>query len=183
MIWNPWFFLCGYFFVVGVFFGGHLGALVSEARIMPLNQIFMGYILFLGQMNLWGITIIPIILSPFLSLIEWFCGGYYIYNLLLKRFFVFHFLFLFLLYAFLLFHIFNLHFLFSNNPLRSSTNNKIVFFLFITSKEFYGKILILYLYLLQIHFGFSSFSYPDNVLEVCGLRTLLYIIFEWYFLC
>ena len=83
----------------------------------------------------------------------------------LKRFFVFHFLFPFLLYAFLLFHIFNLHCLSSNNPLRNSTNHKIAFFPFIISKDFYGKILILCLYLLQIHFGFSSFSHPDNALE------------------
>ena len=71
----------------------------------------------------------------------------------------------------------------SNNPLSNSTNNKIVFFPFIISKDFYGKILILYLYLLQIHFGFSSFSHPDNALEACGLLTPLHIVPEWYFLC
>ena len=54
---------------------------------------------------------------------------------------------------------------------------------FIISKDFYGKILILYLYLLQIHFGFSSFSHPDNAVEACGLLTSLYIVPEWYFLC
>ena len=51
------------------------------------------------------------------------------------------------------------------------------------SKDFYGNILILYLYLLQIHFGFSSFSHPDNALEACGLLTPLHIVPEWYFLC
>ena len=44
-------------------------------------------------------------------------------------------------------------------------------------------ILISYLYLLQIHFGFSSFSHPDNALEACGLLTPLHIVPEWYFLC
>ena len=127
--------------------------------------------------------VITNLLSPFPSLIEWLCGGHYIYNPTLKRFFVFHFLFPFVLCAFLLFHIFNLHFLSSNNPLRNSTNNKIAFFPFIISKDFYGKILILYLYLLQIHFGFSSFSHPDNALEACGLLTPLHIVPEWYFLC
>ena len=76
----------------------------------------------------------------------------------LKRFFIFHFVFPFLLCGFLVLHIFNLHFLSSNNPLRNSTNNKIPFFPFIISKDFYGNILILYLYLLQIHFGFSSLN-------------------------
>jgi quinol-cytochrome oxidoreductase complex cytochrome b subunit len=51
------------------------------------------------------------------------------------------------------------------------------------SKDFYGNILILYLYLLQTHFGFSSFSHPDNALEACGLLTPLHIVPEWYFLC
>ena len=33
------------------------------------------------------------------------------------------------------------------------------------------------------HFGISSFSHPDNALEVCGLLTPLHIVPEWYFLC
>ena len=74
-------------------------------------------------------------------------------------------------------------FLSSNNPLRNSTNNKIPFFPFIFQKDFFGFILILCLYLLQTHFGISSFSHPDNALEVCGLLTPLHIVPEWYFLC
>merc|ERR1711976_654506 len=136
---------------------------------------FMGYVLPFGQMSFWGATVITNLLSPFPSLIEWLCGGYYVYNPTLKRFFVFHFLFPFLL--------FTLHFLSSNNPLRNSNNNKIPFYPFIISKDLYGNILILYLYLLQIHFGFSSFSHPDNALEACGLLTPLHIVPEWYFLC
>merc|ERR1712183_1249304 len=50
-------------------------------------------------------------------------------------------------------------------------------------KDFFGFILILCLYLLQTHFGISSFSHPDNALEVCGLLTPLHIVPEWYFLC
>ncbi len=62
-------------------------------------------------------------------------------------------------------------------------NNKIPFFPFIFQKDFFGFILILCLYLLQTHFGISSFSHPDNALEVCGLLTPLHIVPEWYFLC
>ena len=82
-----------------------------------------------------------------------------------------------------IFHIFNLHFLSSNIPFRNSTNNEMAFFPCIMSKDFYGKILILDLYLLQIHFGFSSFSHPVNAVEACGLLTPLHIVPEWYFLC
>ena len=50
-------------------------------------------------------------------------------------------------------------------------------------QDLFGFILILCLYLLQTHFGISSFSHPDNALEVCGLLTPLHIVPEWYFLC
>merc|ERR1711893_324000 len=60
---------------------------------------------------------------------------------------------------------------------------KIPFFPFIFQKDFFGFILILCLYLLQTHFGISSFSHTDNALELCGLLTPLHIVPEWYFLC
>ena len=144
---------------------------------------FMGYVLPFGQMSFWGATVITNLLSPFPSLIEWVSGGHYVYNPTLKRFFLFHFQFPFLLCGFRILHLFYLHFLSSNNPLRNSTNNKIPFFPFIFQKDFFGFILILCLYLLQTHFGISSFSHPDNALEVCGLLTPLHIVPEWYFLC
>ena len=127
---------------------------------------FIGYVLPFGQMSFWGATVITNLLSPFPSLIEWVSGGYYVYNPTLKRFFLFHFLFPFLLCGFRILHLFYLHFLSSNNPLRNI-----------------GFILIICLYLLQTHFGISSFSHPDNALEVCGLTTPLHIVPEWYFLC
>jgi len=144
---------------------------------------FMGYVLPFGQMSFWGATVITNLLSPFPSLIEWVSGGHYVYNPTLKRFFIFHFILPFLLCGFRILHLFYLHFLSSNNPLRNSTNNKIPFFPFIFQKDFFGFILILCLYLLQTHFGISSFSHPDNALEVCGLLTPLHIVPEWYFLC
>ena len=101
----------------------------------------------------------------------------------MKRFFLFHFLLPFILCGFRILHLFYLHLLSSNNPLRNSTNNKIPFFPFIFQKDVFGLIIILCLYLLQTHFGISSFSHPDNALEVCGLVTPLHIVPEWYFLC
>merc|ERR1712196_431147 len=46
---------------------------------------FMGYVLPFGQMSFWGATVITNLLSPFPSLIEWVCGGHYVYNPTLKR--------------------------------------------------------------------------------------------------
>ena len=94
----------------------------------------MGYVLPFGQMSFWGATVITNLLSPFPSLIEWLCGGHYVYNPTLKRFFLFHFLFPFLLCALIIIHLFYLHFLSSNNPLRNTINNNIPFFPYIISK-------------------------------------------------
>merc|ERR1711907_649653 len=128
-----------------------------------------GYVLPFGQMSFWGATVITNLLSPFPSLVEWICGGYCVHCPTLKRFFLFHFIYL--------------HFLSSNNPLRNSTNNKIPFFPFIFLKDLFGLILILCLYFLQTHFHISSLSHPDNALEACALLTPLHIVPEWYFLC
>merc|ERR1712151_1036140 len=118
-----------------------------------------------------------------MGLLEWVCGGYCVHSPSLKRFFTLHFQLPFLACGFAILHLFYLHFLSSNNPLGNSTNNKIPFFPFIFLKDFFGFILILCLYLLQTHFHISSFSHPDNALEVCGLLTPLHIVPEWYFLC
>jgi len=88
-----------------------------------------------------------------------FYGWSLLPNLLtLKRFILFHFQFPFLVCGFRILHLFYLHFHSSNNPLRLNTNNKIPFFPFIFQKDFFGLILILCLYLLETHYGISSFS-------------------------
>jgi quinol-cytochrome oxidoreductase complex cytochrome b subunit len=76
---------------------------------------FLGYVLPFGQMSFWGATVITNLLSPFPCLIEWVCGGHYVYNPTLKRFFLFHFVFPFLLCGFFILHLFYLHFLLIHN--------------------------------------------------------------------
>ena len=171
-------FYVSYFYNTNIWFSGIL------LFFFLMGIAFIGYVLPFGQMSFWDGTVITNLLSYFPSIIEFVCGGYYVYNPILKRFFIFHFLFPFLKISFIILHIFNLHFLSSNNPLsKCQLNNKIPFLPFIISKDFYGNILILYLYFLLIYFGFSSFSHTDNALEACGLLTPLHIVPEWYFLC
>ena len=67
-------------------------------------------------MSFWGATVITNLLSPFPCLIEWVCGGHYVYNPTLKRFFIFHFILPFIIIGFIIIHLFYLHFLSSNNP-------------------------------------------------------------------
>merc|ERR1712023_368688 len=151
--------------------------------LLLMVTAFMGYVLPWGQMSFWGATVITNLLSPFPCLIEWVCGGHYVSNPTLKRFFVFHFILPFIICGFIIIHLYYLHFLSSNNPLGFNTNNKIPFFPFILLKDFFGLFLMFLFFILQIYFGFYTLSHPDNALEVSGLVTPLHIVPEWYFLC
>ena len=89
-----------YFYNPNTWFSGIL------LGIFLMATAFMGYVLPFGQMSFWGATVITNLLSPFPSLIEWVCGGHYVYNPTLKRFFLFHFQFPFLLCGFRILHLF-----------------------------------------------------------------------------
>merc|ERR1712023_381233 len=69
--------------------------------LLLMATAFMGYVLPWGQMSFWGATVITNLLSPFPCLIEWVCGGHYVYNPTLKRFFVFHFILPFFPFVFI----------------------------------------------------------------------------------
>ena len=79
-----------YFYNTNTWFSGILLFFILMATA------FMGYVLPWGQMSFWGATVITNLFSPFPCIIEWVCGGHYVYNPTLKRFFLFHFVFPFL---------------------------------------------------------------------------------------
>merc|ERR1711907_615846 len=126
---------------------------------------FLGYVLPWGQMSFWGATVITNVLSAIPDLVEWICGSFFVYNPTLNRFFIFY-----------------LHLLGSSHPLISNSNNKITFFSYIFIKDIYGFLILLFLYLLQLGYGFLGISHPDNALEVNILVTPFHIVPEWYFL-
>ena len=72
--------------------------------IILMAIAFIGYVLPWGQMSFWGATVITNLLSPFPCLIEWICGGFYISNPTLKRFFIFHFILPFIICGFIIIH-------------------------------------------------------------------------------
>ena len=133
-------------------------------------------------MSFWGATVITNLFSGVPCLVFWVCGGFFVSNPSLSRFFVFHFLLPFLICGFIFLHLFYLHLISSNNPLGYNTNNKIPFFPFIFSKDLFGFSLLGFLGFLEIFFGFISLSHPDNAFEVSVLVTPLHIVPEWYFL-
>jgi ubiquinol-cytochrome c reductase cytochrome b subunit len=134
---------------------------------------FMGYVLPWGQMSFWGATVITNLFSGVPCLVFWVCGGFFVSNPSLSRFFVFHFLLPFLICGFIFLHLFYLHTISSKNPLGSNPNNKIPFFPFISSKDVFGFSLLGFLGFLEIFFGFISLSHPENAFEVSVLVTPL----------
>ena len=150
--------------------------------IILMAIAFIGYVLPWGQMSFWGATVITNLLSPFPCLIEWICGGFYISNPTLKRFFIFHFILPFIICGFIIIHFYYLHYLSSNNSLGYNINNKILLFPFILIKELFGLFIIITLYTIQLFFGIFSLSHPDNAFQVNELVTPLHIVPEWYFL-
>ena len=150
--------------------------------IILMAIAFIGYVLPWGQMSFWGATVITNLLSPFPCLIEWICGGFYISNPTLKRFFIFHFILPFIICGFIIIHFYYLHYLSSNNSLMFSINNRIPFFLFVLIKDIFGLFIIITIYTIQLYFGIFSLSHPDNAFQVNELVTPLHIVPEWYFL-
>jgi len=165
-----------YFYLPNTWFSGIL------LFILLMATAFMGYVLPWGQMSFWGATVITNLLSCVPCLVPWVCGGFFVSNPSLSRFFVFHFILPFLILAFIIIHIFYLHQISSFNPLGYNTNNKIPIFPFIFSKDFFFFFLLGLFGFLEIFFGFISLSHPDNTFEVSVLVTPLHIVPEWYFL-
>ena len=143
---------------------------------------FIGYILPWGQMSYWGATVITNLLQDIPCLVSWICGGFYISDPTLSRFFIFHFILAFVLFAVMIFHILYLHKISSTNPLGYNINNKIQFYPFIVYKDVFLLLYLVFVILFQVYFGFILLSHSDNVFEVNILVTPLHIVPEWYFL-
>jgi ubiquinol-cytochrome c reductase cytochrome b subunit len=143
---------------------------------------FIGYLLPWGMLSFWGATVITNLLSFIPLLIELICGGYFISTSTLKRFFVIHFALPFLSFYLIFIHLFYLHLLGSNNPLGANINNKIPFFPFLISKDFFGCTFSMLIFAIQTLFGLLPLSHPDNATAGNGFLTPLHILPEWYFL-
>merc|ERR1712212_1312302 len=136
--------------------------------ILLMVTAFMGYVLPWALMSFWAATVITNLLSPFPCLIEWVCGGFYVSNPTLKRFFLFHFILPFIVFGFIIIHLYYLHYLSSNNPLGYNTNNKIPLFPFILIKDIFGLFIVITLYTLQL------FLVGEAIKNISTLSRLTY---------
>nr|QBH61302.1 cytochrome B-2 [Hepatozoon canis] len=150
--------------------------------IISMAVAFLGYVLPWGQMSYWGATVITNLLSPIPGLVTWVCGGYYVDNPTLKRFFVLHFVLPFSILVIVFVHIFYLHLNGSNNPLGTDTSLKVPFSPNILMSDIKGLWYLLVVLVIQVGFGVHPLSHLDNNCRVDNFITLHQIVQEWYFL-
>ena len=171
----------------GIFYGSYfyisnviwIGILII---IVLMAIAFMGYVLPWGQMSYWGATVITNLLSGVPCLVPWTCGGFYISNPTISRFFIIHFILPLYVSGFLYIHVFYIHRISSNNSLGYNTNNKIQFYPWLIYKDILVVTTFILIIIIQVSWGITVLSNPDNVFEVSVLFTPLHIVPEWYFL-
>jgi len=143
---------------------------------------FIGYVITWGQMSFWGGTVITNIFIVIPCSIAWMCGGFYVSNPTLKRFFIFHLILSILSLGIVIIHLYYLHYISSSNPLYYNIYNFITFYPYICLKDINCLYIIGIGYTLHIFKCLIGLSHPDNSLEVEVLLTPLHIVPEWYFL-
>jgi ubiquinol-cytochrome c reductase cytochrome b subunit len=77
--------------------------------ILLILEAFLGYVLVWGMMSYWGVTVITNLASLIPNAIECICGGFYVSNYTLKRFFILHVSLGALLIALFIIHLYYLH--------------------------------------------------------------------------
>lgn len=148
---------------------------------------FIGYVLPMGQMSLWGSVVITNLFSaiPWIgnSIVALLWGGFAVGNPTLNRFFSLHYLLPFLLAALVLMHLIALHQNASNNPDGfSSTSDRIRFHPYYTSKDLVGFFSFFLILSFFIFFFPNYLGHPDNNVPANPLVTPLSIVPEFYLL-
>jgi len=164
---------------------------MTYLQLIQLSQhnlaVFIGYVLFWGQMSFWGATVITNLLSaiPYLGklLVEWLWGGFAVDNATLNRFFAFHFILPFVVAAIVIIHLLLLHETGSRNPLGLNSNlDKIPFHPYFSSKDILGILITLLILVTTILISPNILGDPENFIPANPLVTPIHIQPEWYFL-
>lgn len=157
--------------------------------LLLMGTAFMGYVLPWGQMSFWGATVITNLFSALpvvgKSIVTWLWGGFSVDNPTLNRFFVFHFLLPFVICAVVFLHVWALHVTGSNNPLGIEPQSKkdtIPFHPYYTTKDSFGLVVFLIIYMFFVFFAPNVLGHPDNYIPANPMQTPPHIVPEWYFL-
>lgn len=145
---------------------------------------FLGYVLPMGQMSLWGAMVITNLLSvihPDLVYFIW--GNFTVANSTLQRFFSLHYLLPFVLVALIVLHLLNLHIHASNNPDGlESLSDRVRFHPYFTSKDLITFVLFGGMLSVFVFYYPNVLGHPDNYIPANPLVTPHSIVPEFYLL-
>jgi ubiquinol-cytochrome c reductase cytochrome b subunit len=155
--------------------------------LLSILTAFLGYVLPWGQIRFWAATVITNLVRavPVIgkAVVEWLWGGFSVRTVTLNRFYSFHFLFPLILAVLVIIHLLFLHLSLSRNPLGIKKSiDYTEFHQYFTSKDLFGVILILMLWMFFTLFFPSLFIDPENFIPSNPIRTPPHIKPEWYFL-
>jgi ubiquinol-cytochrome c reductase cytochrome b subunit len=152
--------------------------------LIMMATAFLGYVLPMGQMSLWGAMVITNLLSvihPDLVFFIW--GNFTVANSTLNRFFSLHYLLPFVLIALVLLHLLSLHQNASNNPDGfESLSDRVRFHPYFTSKDLITFVLGGLLLSVFVFYAPNYLGHPDNYIPANPLVTPHSIVPEFYFL-
>lgn len=154
--------------------------------VMVMISAFTGNVLPWGQINYWSATVIINLCSviPFAGdfLQKWICGGSFVQNATLHRFFIVHFLMPFAMLILIIFHLIALRLHGSSHPQGRHPVRKIPFHPYYTVKDILG------ICILMLIWGFLTFFASDFFTECSENYTRAnlhitpsHIIPAWYF--
>jgi ubiquinol-cytochrome c reductase cytochrome b subunit len=152
--------------------------------LVMIITAFLGYVLPMGQMSLWGAMVITNLLSvihPDLVYFIW--GNFTVANSTLSRFFSLHYLLPFTLVALIVLHLLSLHQNASNNPDGlESLSDRIRFHPYFTSKDLITFVLFGGLLSFFVFYYPNFLGHPDNYIPANPLVTPHSIVPEFYLL-
>jgi quinol-cytochrome oxidoreductase complex cytochrome b subunit len=155
--------------------------------ILVILTAFLGYVLPWGQMSYWAATVITSLVGVFPkigeSLLIFLWGGFFIDQQTLTKFYMLHFLLPFLIFGLVCIHIVLLHEFGSNNPLGiKHYRDSLPFGTYFVSKDIFGLIIFLILFMFLVFFFPNLTMHPDNYIKANFEVTPEHIVPEWYFL-
>jgi len=175
----------------GIYFGSFLLSKVwirgCTILLLSIITAFLGYVLPIGQISLWGRAVITGLLSaiPVIGerLVYWVWSGSSVNGETLNRFFRIHYILPFIIGFFTVLHLHFLHLRGSSNPLGLERRlEKIRFYNYFIWKDIVGFI-VFFLFFFYIVF-YQSYVLLDaqNFIKANRMVTPVHIQPEWYFL-
>jgi ubiquinol-cytochrome c reductase cytochrome b subunit len=155
--------------------------------ILMIGTAFLGYVLPMGMMSLWGATVITNLLSaiPWIGqdFVQFVWGGFSVSNATLNRFFSLHYLLPFVLAALAAMHMLTIHEHGSSNPLGTTANvDRIPMHPYFLFKDLVTIMAALLAIACFIFYMPNVMGHSDNYIPANPMVTPASIVPEWYLL-